>query len=283
MKLSKLLPLVGTLLLLACSNTEKQAQSYYQVAETHFAANNYAAAKQQLDSLEIHFPKEYATLRQGKQLMRHIQLAEHRRNLAYVDSLMPLVEEEANKLKKDFYYEKDSLYQTVGDYVFKLQKLERNVQRCYLRAQTNELGNMQLLSLFYGKTPINHSHIKLTLNDDTYAQTMAIPYDGGLNYRFEDEGYTTEVITFKDGTDNGVIDFVTNNTNQRIKVTCLGGNSYIYYLDDQAKQSIAATYRLSLLLSELQRLGKERVAATKNIAYLEQRIAQKEAAATVTE
>lgn len=282
MKRFIILPIATLLLLVACNNTQQQAEAYYQVAETHLDAKNYTAAKQQLDSLEQLFPKEYATLRKGKQLMRHIQLAEHRRNLAYVDSLMPLVEEEANKLKKEFYYEKDSMYQTVGDYVFKLQKLERNVQRCYLRAQTNELGNMQLLSLFYGKTSINHTHIKLTLNDDTYAQTMAIPYDGGLNYRFEDEGYTTEVITFKDGTDNGVIDFVTNNTDQRIKVTCLGGNSYIYYLDDQAKQSIATTYRLSLLLSDLQRLAQEQALAAKNIAYLEQRIAQKEAVATAT-
>ncbi len=280
MKQFILLSIVGLLTLAACNNSEKQALAYFETAEQLLTVKSYAAAKQQLDSLELNCPKEYATIRKGKQLMRHIQLAEHRRNLAYIDSLKPIVEEQAAKLKRDFNYEKDSLYQSVGDYVFKLQKLERNVQRCYLRAETNELGEMQLLSLFYGAKPINHTHIKLTLNDDSFAQSNPIPYDGGLNYRFEDMGYTTEVLTLKRGNDNGVIELVANNSDKRIKVTCLGGSSYIYYLDDQAKQSIAATYHLSILLADLTRLNQERTVAEKNIAYLEQRIANKKAAVT---
>ena len=42
-----------------------------------------------------------------------------------------------------------------------------------------------------------HTGIKLSTQDGLFAETPAIPYDGGLNYHFKDLGNTTEVVTYQ--------------------------------------------------------------------------------------
>lgn len=103
-------------------------------------------------------------------------------------------------MKKGFAFEKDSVYEEIGNYIWKQQTIERNVQRCYVRCGVNEEGEMYLASVYYGGRPIEHTGIKLSLKDGQFAETASIPYDGGLNYRFKDMGSTTEVVTYKGST-----------------------------------------------------------------------------------
>ncbi len=270
--------LLATLIFSACQDNEKSAQAIYNQAYTLYSEGNLAAAKRQTDSIALLYPKEFATIRKGQQLIRKVTLSEQERNLAFIDSLLPLRTEQVEALKPKFYFELDTAYQKIGDYVFKLQKLEKNVQRCYIRAQTNEDGEMQLASVYYGAQPINHTHIKLTLPDGTYVETAKIAYDGGRNYRFEDMGVTNEVVTYKEGADNGAIELIATNSNKRIKVNYEGGRPYIIYMDAQAKESVATTLQLSQLLSEIKNLKREQGLTQKKIEYLTTRIAEKEQA-----
>ena len=210
--------------------------------------------------------------REGLTLMRQVEQKEAERNLAFCDSLIPVKQQELEGLKKGFNFEKDSAYNEIGNYVSKQQTIERNIQRCYIRSGVNEKGEMYLASVYFGGKPINHTGIKLSTQDGLFAETPAIPYDGGLNYHFKDLGNTTEVVTYQGEKCEDAVKFIFANKEKRIKVEYTGGKPYILYIADADKKAIASTYELAVVLSDIEKLTKEKEKATKKLAYLEKKL-----------
>ena len=83
-------------------------------------------------------------------------------------------------------------------------------------AGSTKKGEIYLASVFYGGAPINHTGIKVSTKDGQFAETAAIPYDGGVNYRFKDLGKTTEVVTYKGEKGLDAAKFISTN----VKRTC---------------------------------------------------------------
>ena len=104
--------------------------------------NEFFGAKNEIDSIRALYPKEVKVLKQGLTLMRQVEVKEAERNIAFCDSLLPIKLEEVEGLKKGFAFEKDSVYEEIGNYIWKQQTIERNVQRCYVRCGVNEEGEM---------------------------------------------------------------------------------------------------------------------------------------------
>ena len=220
--------------------------------------------------------KAYEEVRAAMQLMRKIELAEARRTFAYADSMLAVKQVEVEELKKGFLFEKDTAYQSVGMFIPKTQQIERNVERSYLRSQVDEKGKMQLASVYFGASPIAHEALRVELPDGSFAETLPVPYDGGNNYRFRDNGNYSEIVTYRNGNDNGVVKFIYNFPKERIKATYLGRKKYVMYIDKQAKDALVATYNLAAVLSEIDRLQKEKVSAERTIASLQRRIENRE-------
>ena len=225
-----------------------------------------------IDSIRILYPKEFKVIREGLTLMRQVEQKEAERNLAFCDSLIPVKQQELEGLKKGFNFEKDSAYNEIGNYVSKQQTIERNIQRCYIRSGVNEKGEMYLASVYFGGKPINHTGIKLSTQDGLFAETPAIPYDGGLNYHFKDLGNTTEVVTYQGEKCEDAVKFIFTHKGERIKVEYTGGKPYILYIADADKKAIASTYELAVVLSDIEKLTKEKEKATKKLAYLEKKL-----------
>ena len=204
--------------------------------------------------------------------MRQIELKEAERTIAFCDSLLPIKIEEAEALKKGFNFEKDSVYEEIGNYIWKQQTIERNVQRCYIRSGVNEKGEIYLASVFYGGAPINHTGLKVSTPDGQFAETASIAYDGGVNYRFKDLGKTTEVVTYKGEKGLDAAKFIATNVKERIKAEYTGGKPYTIYIADGDKKAIAATYDLATVLSDLENLIKEKDKSTNRIAYLNNKL-----------
>lgn len=204
--------------------------------------------------------------------MRQVELKEAERTIAFCDSLLPIKIEEAEALKKGFNFEKDSVYEEIGNYIWKQQTIERNVQRCYIRSGVNEKGEIYLASVFYGGAPINHTGIKVSTPDGQFAETAAIAYDGGVNYRFKDLGKTTEVVTYKGEKGLDAAKFISTNVKERIKAEYTGGKPYTIYIADGDKKAIAATFDLATVLSDLENLIKEKDKSTNRIAYLKNKL-----------
>ena len=218
------------------------------------------------------FPKEFDALKGALTLMREIDLKEAERNIAYCDSLMPIRLHESDSLKAGFTFEKDTLYEEIGNYIWRQQTIERNVQRCYVRCGVNENGEMYLASVYFGGKPIDHTSIKVSTPDGLFAETASIPYDGGVNYHFKDMGNTTEVVTYKAEKGQDAIKFIYDNADKRIKIEYQGGKPYVIYMAEADKKALVATYNLATALSDIYQMTREKEKALKRIAYLNHRM-----------
>jgi hypothetical protein len=264
-----------SLLLLSCSNSEQEAQTLLNDAKVKLENNDFEAAKKQIDSLRVAFPKEFKVLKEGLSLMRLIDIREQERNIAYCDSLLPIRINEVETLMKGFVFEKDPAYDDIGKYIWKQQTVERNLERCYLRAGVNENGEMYLASVYYGKTPMKHTYVELVTKDGSTAKTLPIAYDGGNNYRFDDAGMKSEIVTYKDDQAVDAVKFIYSTpVKERIKVTYKGGSPYVIYLADGDRKAIRATYELAAALSDVTTLNKELDKSTRKIAYLQNKLNQ---------
>ena len=134
-------------ILTGCNGDEKAAQARLDKARAMYENNEFFGAKNEIDSIRALYPKEVKVLKQGLTLMRQVEVKEAERNIAFCDSLLPIKLEEVEGLKKGFAFEKDSVYEEIGNYIWKQQTIERNVQRCYVRCGVNEEGEMYLASV----------------------------------------------------------------------------------------------------------------------------------------
>ena len=266
--------LIG-ILLSSCGSKEKEAQARLDNARKMFESNEYFAAKNEIDSIRTLYPKEFKVLKESLNLMRLVEQKEAERTLAYCDSMMPIRIGELEILRKDFVYEKDSVYEEIGTFVWKQQTIERNINRCYIRCGVNEKGEMYLASVYYGSNPINHTSVKLSTSADLFAETASIPYDGGVNYHFKDEGATTEVVTYKGEAGLDAINFIYNNEKERIKVEYTGGKPYVIYIADADKKALVATFNLGTVLSDINHMTTEMNKAQKRMEYLSGKLENK--------
>ncbi|MDR2138778.1 MAG: hypothetical protein LBP50_04435 [Tannerella sp.] len=261
------------LALTACGKTE-EAREQLQQARILYENKQFSAAKNAIDTLRMRYPRELEVLKETLVLMRLIERGESERNIAFCDSLMLVRTDEAGKLKRGFVFEKDSVYEETGNYVWKQQTVERNVERSYIRCGVDEKGEIYLASVYFGKRPLNHTGLKLSLPDGTYAQTASIPHDGGMNYRFKDEGNITEVVTYKGENGLSAINFVySSDEKARIKVEYTGGAAFSLYLGENDKKAIRATYDLAVVLKDIEfmRRGKEK--SVKKLLYIDSKLA----------
>ena len=276
MKKSMICAALATALLAGCSGDEKAAQARLDKAREMYERNELFGAKNEIDSLRALYPKEVKVLKQGLRLMREVEMKEAERNIAYCDSLLPIKLEEVEGLKKGFVFEKDSAYEEIGNYIWKQQTIERNVQRCYIRCGVSEEGEMYLASVYYGGRPIEHTGIRLSLKDGQFAETASIPYDGGINYRFKDMGSTTEVVTYKGEHGIDAVKFIYDNADERIKVEYTGGKPYVIYMADADKKAVVSTFNLATVLSDIQNMTTLKEKSEKKIAYLKSKIEKPE-------
>lgn len=261
-------------LLVGCNGKEKEARAKLEEAKAMYERNELFEAKNEIDSIRTHYPKEIKVLKDALELMRLVELKEADRNIAYCDSLLPIKHEELKKFTTGFVFEKDSVYEEIGNYVWKQQTVERNVERNYIRCGVNEKGEMYLASVYFGSQPINHTGIKVSIKDGLFAETASIPYDGGVNYRFKDLGNTTEVVTYKGEHGVDAVNFIYTHAKERIRVDYTGGKPYVIYIADGDKKAIVATYELAGVLSDIETLNKERDKAIKKKAYMEGKLSQ---------
>lgn len=260
----------------ACSKKNNPAAEQYQKAEELYRQGDYARAKVAIDSIAKIDPRAFDEIRAGMQLMRRVDLSINERNLAYVDSLLPIRQAFQKDLLSKFKLEKDEKYQEEGNYVFKKDRNAGSVNRSCLRIQVTEDGQMQLMSVYFGTTKLNHESVKVELPDGTFALTSVIPYDGANNYRFVNAGNTTEVVTYKGKQMRSVADLVYNSNGAKIKVSYEGKRPFSFIMDNNTREAISASYELALVMSEIKQLQREKAIATKTIEILKKQIADHE-------
>ncbi len=255
-------------LLFACTNPDKKALEQLEIARALYESNNFNQAKLEVDNIRNFYPKAYNVIKQGNRLMRDIELKEQQRTIGYCDSTLKIKESEVTPLTEGFILEKDTAYEEVGNWVYKTQVIEKNVNRCYLRTTVNEKGKIALSSIYRGSGPLKHSAIKVEGQGGEFANTLTMAEDGANNYTFNDGGVYNEIVTYKNGTDNGVISFINNNQNQTLKVTFIGKRNLTTTLSKEDKIALEKSFNLAATLSDIELMKKEIKIAQVKIEYL---------------
>ena len=263
----------GAMLLLtvACGH-EKEARAELDRARALYDSRQYPAARNAIDTLRMRYPEEVAVMKDALALMRLVERGECERNIAYCDSLIPVRQAEVEQLKQGFVLERDARYDEVGRYVRPEHAVERNIGRSYLRCGVNEQGEIYLTSVYSGTAPINHTGLRIIAPDGAYAITAEIPYDGGVNYRFKDEGRTTEVVTYAGDKCIDAVRFVDGIADgTRLHAEYTGGRAFAITLTDADCRAIRATLRLAEALTDIEAMRKEREKSARKIAYIDER------------
>jgi len=272
-KLKQLIAGIAVIVCITGCGEKNEAQKMLDEAKYLFENQQFLEAKNLIDSINIRFAREVAVRKQTLTLMRMVERGESERNIIYCDSLLPIRLKEAEDLKKGFVFEKDTVYDVIGKYIWKTMTVERNTERSYIRCGVDEEGEMYIASVYFGSSPINHTGLTVNVNDGTYAKTPSIPYDGGVNYRFKDMGNTTEVVTYKGDNCKDIVSFMmVVDPKERIKATYTGGKNYVLYLTEADKKAIQATYELAQVLSDITMMVKQKTKAEKKIILIDQKL-----------
>ena len=272
MKYYIILLTIGLAILGGCSGDKKNAQQMYDKAKTLMEKNEFSSAKTVLDSIKSKYPSQIEILKSSLRLRRICEQKETIRNIAFCDSFLPIREHERDSLAKAFKYEKDPKYDVIGKYLFKNQTIEKNIQRCYIRSGVSEKGEMFIASVFYGGRALQHTGLKLSLTNGTYAETPAIAYDGGKNFRFVDLGRTTEVVTYSGKDCEDIVKLIYNNPKARIKAEYTGGKPYFIYMSEGDKAAVIKTFELAVVLNDITKMNEEIEKGARKLEYIKMKL-----------
>jgi hypothetical protein len=262
-------------LLSACNSERKEALAVLEKAKALYGNAEYGAAQQTLDELKARYPKEVEILKEALLLARQSELKEQERNLHYCDSLLLIRQQESDSIRSYFVFEKDSEYDVAGRYIEK--KAAASSASRKIQAGVYEAGDIYLKSIYRGNGTIRHNQLKISTPSGEYAQTEAIPFDGGANYTFRDDntGLTHEIVTYQKGRDNGLLQFIHSYSAQKLTARYAGGKPYSFILSQPEIESLVKTLEFSLILSDAERLQKEKKKTEVRIQYLQEKLTVK--------
>jgi hypothetical protein len=268
-----LLVLLTCLFVSACNNDRKEASAILEKAKALSENAEYGTALQTLDELKAQYPKEIELLKEALHLTRQIELKEQERNLFFCDSLFDVRQLEIDSLQQYFVFEKDPEYDVTGRYIEK--KAAASAASRKIQAGVYETGDIYLKSIYRGKGAIRHNQLKVSTSSEEYVQTEVIPFDGGANYTFTDEntGLTHEIVTYQKGRDNDLLRFVYCFSSQKLTAHYIGVKPYSFSLATAEIESLTKTLEFSLVLSDIQRLQKEKKKTEERIQYLRKKLA----------
>lgn len=264
MKKIGLSALVALTVLAGCGDGgEKVARVHLQKAEAALQQENFSEAKLQIDSIKMLYPKAFEARKQGIKLMQQVDLKEQRKTLVYLDSMMQVKQLQLDSIKGNFVLEKDTAYQEIGNWFYPTQVVEKNVGRSFLRGQVNELGEMSLTSIFCAGGTLNHTSVKVSV-DDTFAETPMTKD----SYSTVDLGRTIEKADYKVGEDGGVAGFIVANQDKNIQLTFTGDKTYRTVMQKNDRKAIAELTDLARILSGMEEIRKQQKEANLKIQFV---------------
>jgi len=236
--------------------------------------------------------------RRAEQLQKYkTQLKTEQQTLKATDSIMATLIPEINSAKsKGFEYEKTQ-YDDLGRFRPEGMDPSKNLHKTYLRCAVDDYGRTQLIATYSGPKSFVIHQMRIEAGDGTQVVTKAIEPNDGTNYSYDIQGSHYQAVTFtyagkvtegmtqdsvmlaNADTDNGALGFIAQHADDN-KLTAYfistGGKEQKVSIPAKARQGMAATYELGVLLRENTRLQQENKTAGLKIQYLEEMILRKE-------
>ena len=271
-KLSFIALLLCVVFLNSCNSRakeEKNADEKLKNIEQLIVGNQFDAALLQIDTVNILYPRLVAKRKIAAALKDTILRRQSAKVLEYANSVLPQKLAELDTLQKAFKFEKDETYQEFGNFVYKSQITEQNTTRNYLKCYVDENADLYFISNVVG-TKLNHKSLKVSIGTLS-AQTDTLNVNDDNFHSFNNDGTYWETLTFKNEADSGITAFIASHKAERIKVDLIGTKKLSYYLADQDKKAIAATYDFWILKKDVKKLQNDVEKATIRIGRIQLR------------
>lgn len=253
-------------LFFACSTDEKeQARELLQQAKNSFAQGEWISTKLILDSIHRGFPSQVEVRRGADTLSWRIDVAEAKRNLAFIDSVLPKATAQKDSMKPLFIFAKDTLYQNVGTFVSRKMSIDRNLQRTYLKPYADETGAFFVLCQYYGKANLAHKLVELEADGVLFRTS-----EEGVFNSFSDGEMICETTLWSGKNADGMANFILEYP--KIKVKISGEKTHAFSLTQTDRDAFLETLNFATLLSDFSRLEAEKKRATATIEKLSSRL-----------
>jgi len=250
------LKIVGVILfslaLFACGKSEKErASEKFALATSLYQKGDTIMALQQLDSVQILFPKAFDVAEKAKELSNKINSETLFRKQQQLD----LLGGKLAQLESLFDREKTE-YDHFAQYIHKMQKFERRWNQSFIELHLDERGDLYISSNYYGSEWLNHTGIRV-YDGIFQAKTDSVSLDDPNNHHSEFMNLHWEKVSYKSGKDNGVIQFIADNADRNLKAVFLGKRMYFIVLESFDKMAIKEALQLSNALKRKAGLQKE--------------------------
>ncbi|MDD2612760.1 MAG: hypothetical protein PHR38_08230, partial [Bacteroidales bacterium] len=143
--------------------------------------------------------------------------------------------------------------------------------KTFLQTKVDEKGNLILTSYYSGSRALNHTSLRVKSNDDAYAESLAVPRDGALNYSFKDSGTNYEIVRFNKKAENGIVNFILLHEDKPVTLTLIGGRPKSYNVSANDKRAMKAASELSVILTDINRLLNEIRLSQAKLDYIYQK------------
>lgn len=248
-------------LLYSCSSKDNGAAERLNNARLSLNEQDFARAKEHLDSLEILYPKALNERLSAIALLDTIRRAENNFIIKNCDSLLTIYQIKVDSMKAGFIAEeqKDEHSSNIS-FVPRESWTNGMVSQTTLRSRVMSDGEFRLESYFVGaKQP--HDKISFSAKGGVSIESLPITGDG-FNFRFANLGKNFEVMTVTSATDNGIKKFISENIEKALTVKLIGKQSYQYTLPASSQKAIVKSINLSnaILMKDSLATEKEKAA-----------------------
>jgi len=238
--------------IVACGpSDEDKARVKLEKAKALLINQDTLGALAELDSIPRLFPEAMYTANAAKNLAGEIHFSLLQRKETELDTLKVKIEE----LEKSFDKEKTE-FDRYTQYIHKRQTFKRAWDRSYIQVHLDERGDLYLSSNYHGENWLDHTGLRVYDSGDD-AKTMKIPIGDPNNHRSDFMDAKWEKVSYRNGKDNGVIEFIANNTERNLKAVFLGKEYYYIILETYDKEAVRDALALSKVIKKRAKLEAE--------------------------
>jgi hypothetical protein len=239
-------------LFVACGpSDEEKARVKMNYAKILLEKQDTTLAMLHLDSISLLFPKAPYSINAAKNMMTEINFELLHRKETALDTVNVRIVQ----LENSFVKEKTE-FDRFTQYIHKRQTFQRAWNRSFIQVHLDERGELYLSSNYHGKNSINHVGLRVYDGGDD-AKTDSIPLADPDNHQSDFMEFKWEKVSYRNGKDNGVIEFIANHTERNLKAVFLGKGQYYIILEEFDKVAIKDALALSKAIKSKNELEKE--------------------------
>ncbi len=236
----------------ACGpSDEDKARVKLNLAKTLLAKQDTAGALVQLDSIPKLYPEAIYSVNAAKNLNTEINFSVMQRKESELDTVKVRIQE----LEKSFTKEKTE-FDRYTQYIHKRQTFKRAWDRSYIQVHLDERGDLYLSSNYHGENWLDHTGLRVYDSGED-AKTEKIPIGDTHNHRSDFMEAKWEKVSYRNGKDNGVIEFIATHTERNLKAVFLGKEYYYIILETYDKAAVKDALALSKAIKTKAKLEAE--------------------------